>query len=142
MDRQLDPEIDAYNLEIPNMIIQPFVENAIWHGIMPSNHKGFISLTIKTAPERGLFISITDNGVGFNFQQKPNKGKQESKGTRLIRERLLLLDPDICVMRFEHLSPGTKVIITLTPKMYLEKSFRNPVHSINRRSLNIITPVP
>lgn len=124
----LDPSLDPYHLEIPNMIIQPFVENAIWHGIMPSDSNGFISLDIKPGTNESIEVIITDNGVGFENQTKIIKAEHESKGTRLIRERLLLLDPsDSEFIRFEHLSPGTRVCITLTSKMYRKTTEEMPV---------------
>ncbi len=120
---KIHPDLDAYHLEIPNMIIQPFVENAIWHGIMPSSQKGFIALSIDPTARGGLEITITDNGVGFEHQPKRGNTDHESKGTRLIRERLLLLDASVPdVIRFEHLSPGTRVYITLSPKMIRKKT--------------------
>ncbi|MDQ3049970.1 MAG: histidine kinase, partial [Bacteroidota bacterium] len=119
---EVDPELDTYHLEIPNMIIQPFVENAIWHGIMPSTSKGKITLSIKKISNGHLQIIITDNGVGFNHQANNDRPGHESKGTRLIKERLLLLDSSVEeVVHFTHLNPGTRVIITLTAKMHRDK---------------------
>jgi len=124
----LDPSLDPYHLEIPNMIIQPFVENAIWHGIMPSDQKGFITLNIQPAANEGILITVTDNGVGFNHQPKVATIEHESKGTRLIKERLLLLDSNAAnVLRFDHLTPGTMVAITLSSKMYRNTALEVPV---------------
>src|SRR3990172_2811804 len=60
------------SIMIPNMIIQPFVENAIWHGIMPSGRDGFIKLsfnfediTVNNNIYRFFIIRITDNGIGL-----------------------------------------------------------------------------
>ncbi len=128
---EVDPDLDTYHIEIPNMIIQPFVENAIWHGIMPSTHKGIITLAIKKIANGTLQIIITDNGVGFSHQ--PNNGRpgHESKGTRLIKERLLLLDPSVeDVLHFTHLAPGTQVCITLTAKMHRDNGVEAPVSQL------------
>jgi len=124
----IDPGLDTLHLEIPNMIIQPFVENAIWHGLMPANRKGIISLVIKATKEGGVAITITDNGVGLHYQHKPVNTQHESKGTRLIRERLVLLDPKLTdAIRFEELSPGTRVHITLSAKMCRKTDITVPV---------------
>jgi ligand-binding sensor domain-containing protein len=57
-------ELDTDALVIPALLLQPYIENAIWHGLMPlKNRKGSITLTIM---EQDMFlkITITDNGVG------------------------------------------------------------------------------
>jgi len=123
----VDPKLDTYHIEIPNMIIQPFIENSIWHGIMPSTLKGFIELQIKATPEDGLEILITDNGVGLDNPAKI-KSEHESKGTQLIRQRLLLLDPSIeNLLTFENLSPGTRVRILLSAKMITKTGKLEPI---------------
>jgi sensor histidine kinase YesM len=48
---------------VPPLVIQPFVENAIWHGIMPKEGKGLVDIHISSQKEL-LLISITDDGVG------------------------------------------------------------------------------
>jgi LytS/YehU family sensor histidine kinase len=45
----IDPSLNPMELEIPNMIIQPFIENSIWHGIMPVPYKGYINLSIQAS---------------------------------------------------------------------------------------------
>ena len=123
-----DPSIDVYSYEIPNMIIQPFVENSIWHGIMPASGIGVITLTIKPTNDEGLAITIADDGVGLNYKSKPGDPLHESKGIRLIRERLFLLDPKSeNVLWFENLTPGTRVHITLTSKMIRKTANQVPV---------------
>ncbi len=63
----IDYIIDPYTLEckVPKMILQPIIENAIYHGLEPISRKG--SLILKCAVEAGneLFISVKDNGVGI-----------------------------------------------------------------------------
>ncbi|MCE7993645.1 MAG: histidine kinase [Roseivirga sp.] len=69
---------------IPGMIIQPHVENAIWHGIMPLKGKkrGYIDITIRKISE-GLQLEVLDNGVG----RKPmEEGTQKSMGTKIVNE--------------------------------------------------------
>lgn len=69
---------------IPSMIIQPHVENAIWHGIMPLKGKkrGIIDISIRKTPE-GLCFEVLDNGVG----RKPKEEeKQKSMGTKIVNE--------------------------------------------------------
>ncbi len=61
----VDAEIDAEQVYMPAMLIQPYVENAIWHGLMNLKDKTGALLTIKiTRNDTYLKISIQDNGVG------------------------------------------------------------------------------
>ncbi len=115
----IDPNIDPYRLEIPNMIIQPFIENAIWHGIMPSAVPGNILLNIQLLPAKKLEITVTDNGVGYGQNKSAAEPGHESKGVKLITDRLTLLDQEASkLLVFENNQPGTKVTILLTHKMY------------------------
>ena len=115
----VDPAIDPYMLEIPNMIIQPFIENAIWHGIMPSSVPGHILLNLEISSNQTLLITVTDNGVGYGQNKTTTDPKHESKGVKLITDRLTLLDPNASnLLVFENAFPGTKVTISLTAKMY------------------------
>ncbi|GAB5531767.1 MAG: hypothetical protein Roseis3KO_35440 [Roseivirga sp.] len=69
---------------IPSMIMQPHVENSIWHGIMPLKGKkrGKIDITIQKNTE-GLHFEVVDNGVG----RKPvEAGKRKSMGTKIVNE--------------------------------------------------------
>ncbi|MBK9320036.1 MAG: histidine kinase [Bacteroidetes bacterium] len=59
----IEPGIDMNEFSVPPLILQPFVENSIWHGLMPSSKKGIIEIEVK---KRGdlLHFSIIDNGIG------------------------------------------------------------------------------
>lgn len=88
----IDDDLDINETYIPALITQPFVENAIWHGLLPMSEQQSSRLTLKIATESGsLIISIIDNGVGRNYQKEKQKGR-ESKGTDLIISRLETLN--------------------------------------------------
>ena len=81
--------INNLQQKIPSMVIQPFVENAIIHGLIPikkSNPELNINLT---ETEQFVFINIIDNGIGFDNPALKNK---YSLGLKLIKERLDLYD--------------------------------------------------
>lgn len=84
----LDDEIDASVTEIPSMVIQPFVENAIIHGLTPKQTSGKIVISFKRENEL-IKVSIDDDGVGRN-----NSRQQDHipRGIALIRERLTILN--------------------------------------------------
>lgn len=86
-------DIDAFNTYIPGMLIQPLVENAILHGLMPKQGEKNLWITIQPAPE-GLACTIMDNGIGIHqaqSQRQRHKAHQKSFGVTLIRQRLGLL---------------------------------------------------
>lgn len=84
--------INPDNIDIPPLIIQPFVENAIWHGVAPilQNSKGSILISY-SLEGRFLIVQIEDNGVGINQSQtyKSSLSKvHESAGMTITAERL------------------------------------------------------
>ncbi len=64
------PEIDPFETQIPSMILQPLVENAIWHGIAPKNAPGHIEIRMTMEEPHTLVCTITDNGVGRKAAQE------------------------------------------------------------------------
>ena len=76
------------NLEIPVMIIQPFVENSIWHGIIPAKKEGKITINFNKKG-RELICEIIDNGIGYkqSILNKEDKN-HKSRGIELIQKRL------------------------------------------------------
>lgn len=61
---QLDEQINAEMLEIPAMVLQPLVENAIWHGLQVSSGEKLLSVRVSEVSER-IKIIIEDNGIGI-----------------------------------------------------------------------------
>lgn len=88
-DISIDPDIDEANIEIPNMLVQPFVENAINHGLLPAKHNGKLSVNINSLSEDLIEIIITDNGIGINTSKKQKVGvTHRSMGIKLVKERM------------------------------------------------------
>ena len=59
----VDPDLDISVLKVPSMIIQPYIENAIWHGLMHKKEKGQLDIEL-SQEEDHLYFKITDNGIG------------------------------------------------------------------------------
>ncbi|HEX5001825.1 MAG TPA: histidine kinase, partial [Bacteroidia bacterium] len=120
----IDDAIGSMDVAIPNMIIQPFIENAIWHGFKGMLHRGRITLSIHLNSKDVLQIEIADNGRGFGEVKSENQNSKDPRGITLIRERLELLnDHHEQVLSFKPLNPGseypgTVVTINLSPRMY------------------------
>lgn len=81
---------------VPPTVIQPFIENAILHGLMPKKEGGRrLTIELSQRDDETLLCRIEDNGVGLNFHKKSTH-QGPSHGVRLIEERLqILLDPNI-----------------------------------------------
>jgi LytS/YehU family sensor histidine kinase len=75
---------------IPTFLIQPLVENAIWHGLMPKESDRVLLVEVQVEKSE-LEIWIKDNGVGFGKNQNRTHNS-ESKGIQMIKERLLLVE--------------------------------------------------
>lgn len=92
-DIQIDGQevLDCY---LPPMIVQPFVENAIWHGLMPrQDDKGHIRISFRKEPGR-LFITVADNGIGRQKARENSRKaslKEGSVGLQITKERLRTL---------------------------------------------------
>ncbi len=87
----IDENIDTEELIIPSMLVQPFLENAIWHGIMPQEEGGIVKLKFELK-DSDLIISIIDNGIGIVNSARNTKSGHISRGMELIRERVGLLN--------------------------------------------------
>ncbi|MEJ7558926.1 MAG: two-component regulator propeller domain-containing protein [Pedobacter sp.] len=88
----VDPLIDREETLIPSMILQPYIENAIWHGIMPKEEGGTIDVVISLTSNDKLLIQVKDDGVGIDNSLREKKGEHISKGMSLTKERINLLN--------------------------------------------------
>lgn len=94
----VDPDIEQQALKIPPMLLQPFVENSIIHGILPLERFGYISVIINQDGDE-LTIDIQDDGVGIDNSLKMKQSKKHSsgevlhfsKGMMLVQERIELV---------------------------------------------------
>jgi len=85
------PHIDQQYIEIPPLLLQPYVENAIWHGLMHKPEGGNITIDIAQPTEYLLHIEITDDGIGREMagQHKSKSAtRQKSFGLKMTSERL------------------------------------------------------
>ncbi|MFA6277093.1 MAG: two-component regulator propeller domain-containing protein [Pedobacter sp.] len=88
----IDEKIDKEETLIPSMLLQPYIENAIWHGIMPKEDGGEVKINIDQQDEDYLWIKIIDNGIGINNSLSTKNGTHISKGMNLTQERINLLN--------------------------------------------------
>ena len=87
----VDDVLETEEIIIPSMIIQPYIENAIWHGIMPKDVLGHIEINI--SQERNLLkIIIKDDGVGIDNSLKMKNDGYISRGMSITKERINLIN--------------------------------------------------
>jgi len=86
-------DLDISALQVPPLILQPYVENAIWHGLMHKEEKG--QLDIEVAEENDhLYFKITDNGIGRKMaaaMASKSATKHKSMGLRITAHRIAIL---------------------------------------------------
>jgi two-component system sensor histidine kinase YesM len=90
----VDENIDCDTIEIPNMLIQPQVENAIWHGLRYKETKGLLQLDF-VLHNKQLLIKIEDDGIGFTKSQllkTKNQQSHNSIGIKNTKNRITLLN--------------------------------------------------
>jgi ligand-binding sensor domain-containing protein len=88
---EIDKAIDVNSIYIPNMILQPYIENAVKHGIMPKADGGKITIIVKMATPDLLYVIIEDNGIGLSKSIHKNNSSHHSMGMKLTSERLDLM---------------------------------------------------
>ena len=90
-DIEISPDVDVNNVEIAPLIIQPFVENAIIHGLVPKKDNCYLSIRISKMSEDKLLCVIEDNGVGRQYSERMKKERgssHKSYGMSITRRRL------------------------------------------------------
>ena len=92
---KIDPEIDGDYDEIPPMLIQPYIENAILHGINPKKGNGIITIEMSTV-NQFIKISVIDDGIGRDaakaLRSLQTGFKHRSLGMKITKDRLRILN--------------------------------------------------
>jgi len=89
----VDPEIDISAIKVPPLIIQPYVENAIWHGLMHKAEKGHLAIDI-AEDNHMLAIKIVDDGIGrkrASELKSKSASVHKSMGMSISADRIALL---------------------------------------------------
>jgi two-component system, sensor histidine kinase YesM len=90
----VDEKLDSDVIFVPNMLIQPHLENAIWHGLRYRETKGKLKVTF-TQENQLIKVSIEDDGIGVEKSQElktKNQKVHESRGLNNVEERINLLN--------------------------------------------------
>lgn len=88
----VDPALDIYSCEIPSVLIQPFVENAINHGLFHKQTPGHLRVSFLDNKDGAVTCIIEDDGIGrrksYILKEKTSRQHHHSRGTQLVKERL------------------------------------------------------
>lgn len=90
----VDESLNIQSLKVPGMLVQPFLENAIWHGLRYRTTKGFLKLSFEKDNQH-LKIIIEDNGIGIEESKKlktEHQKNREGRGMKNTLERITLLN--------------------------------------------------
>ena len=118
----VDDNIEQSQFLIPPMLLQPYVENAVWHGLRYKNEKGFLKVQLLKKDDETIQIEISDNGIGRKKSRELKtdyQKKQRSKGMQNIKQRIAILNEmykdkvDVFIEDMYDDKTGTKVILTL-----------------------------
>jgi tetratricopeptide (TPR) repeat protein len=93
-DLNIASSINVESIEIPPMLVQPYIENAVWHGLRYLDEKGHLDVKVKQ-DENSLTWTITDNGIGRKASAEMKTKNQklgESTGMKNIEQRLGILN--------------------------------------------------
>ena len=127
IDVQWHVDEELLDRRVPKLILQPVVENAIYHGIKPTNGKGLINIYVRRNENR-IELQVMDNGVGMsseaverlnsemadNAPPQPGPGKKGGYGLRNVNQRIKLTFGDKYGLHIDsELGTGTSVRIYL-----------------------------
>ena len=127
---KIEEEVDEEEFEIPPMLIQPYIENAIWHGLRYKPSSGLLNLRL-SAKKDNLIVTISDNGIGRKKSAElktDNQKKNKSTALKNIHQRIEIFN-DLHQLKIEVIikdlnEDGTGTYVELTiPQM--RKNYEN-----------------
>jgi tetratricopeptide (TPR) repeat protein len=117
------PEVKVNEFQIPPMLLQPYIENAVWHGLRYKKTKGELRIDIIQKSNDEITITIIDDGIGRKQSKAlktQHQKKQNSKGMGNIKKRVQILNEmyqdkvDVTIADYLDVEDtGTKVVVTL-----------------------------
>ncbi len=121
---EIEEDVDAEEYKVPPLLIQPFVENAIWHGLLQKEGIRLLKICFATNADEDLICTIEDNGIGREAAQAyARNGVHTGKGVGVSAERVEVLNRQygtnnkLKIIDLQHSNgqaAGTRVEIVLT----------------------------
>ncbi len=120
---KVESDVQVSQYQIPPMLLQPYIENAVWHGLRYKSEKGYLQIKIAQKTANEITITIADDGIGrtrSKLLKTENQQKQTSKGMGNIKKRVAILNTmykdRVDVSIDDHSQGedcGTRVMVTL-----------------------------
>jgi hypothetical protein len=126
--------LNPASIPVPPLLLQPFCENAIWHGLMPKDGKGTLNIEI-LGEEQNVYFIITDDGVGRKTASELNNKsakKHKSMGLKITADRIALFNDKKGAQTFFEIedmvdassrATGTRVMIKIKNRHIAEQAF-------------------
>ncbi|WP_425077613.1 histidine kinase [Psychroserpens sp. S379A] len=119
----VDEAVAISEYQIPPMLLQPYIENAVWHGLRYKTEKGHLYISIDKKNSNEITISVSDDGIGRERSKAlktEHQKRQNSKGMGNIKKRVAILNEmykdkvDVFIDNYQdEEDTGTKVVVTL-----------------------------
>lgn len=130
---EIDPELEQGMDEVPSLLLQPLVENAINHGLVPLESGGLLTVEILLDPsdDEVIICRVSDNGVGRKITAQRHKapGDHISRATQILEERRVLLREE----------GNTNLLIT-TEDLHPDQQHTGTVVTIRIEPIDKLTP--
>ncbi|PQB05126.1 histidine kinase [Aureitalea marina] len=119
---EVDPNLQVDQFVIPPMLLQPYVENAVWHGLRYKEEKGNLLIRFRQLDTERVEVLIQDDGIGREHSKAlktDHQKKQNSKGMGNIKKRIAILNTmysdkvDVSISDLESDGRGTQVTLIL-----------------------------
>jgi sensor histidine kinase YesM len=122
----VEEEVNIGSIKIPPMVLQPYVENAIWHGLMhKEQERGLLSITVRQDDKsNGLLFIIEDNGIGRELAlqiRTRTANKHKSVGMQITQDRITIANKlfntnatvEVIDLKEGNQATGTRVVLHL-----------------------------
>jgi LytS/YehU family sensor histidine kinase len=122
----VEEEVNIGSIKIPPMVLQPYVENAIWHGLMhKEQERGLLSITVRQNDKsNGLLFIIEDNGIGRELAlqiRTRTANKHKSVGMQITQDRITIANKlfntnatvEVIDLKEGNQATGTRVVLHL-----------------------------
>jgi two-component system sensor histidine kinase YesM len=128
-EAQFEVDRECAMIPIPKLVLQPLVENSLYHGIRPKGTKGIIRISTRSV-DSAVVITISDDGVGMSKEEieeillTERQGQIKSFGLWGTKERLRIFYDDRDVLHIDS-EPGVGTTITLTLPIGVDSPWKN-----------------
>ncbi|MGB5698972.1 histidine kinase, partial [Muriicola sp.] len=119
---EVEDSVDTEAYKIPPMLLQPYIENAIWHGLRYRESQGILNIRVSEKNSKTLEVRIEDNGIGRKKSatlKTQHQKKQRSTAMNNIKKRIAILNDmykhniSVSVRDLDVNGTGTQVILTI-----------------------------